>query len=92
MKGSLLVTNNSDDDFDQTVIVEAVNEIGKAFTLGYQHFKLAAHATSPLIRFETLLPPGHYVIHADAVAEVPSRHAIHRLHLQAPTPIVVTTI
>ena len=92
VKGSIVVTNQSDDDFDQTVIVEAVNEIGKAFALGYQHFTLRKHSSSPLIRFDATLPPGHYEIHADAVAEVPSKHAIHRMHLQAPAPLVVTTI
>ena len=40
ISGSVEVANNSNDTYDQTVIIVAVNEIGKAFALGYQHFNL----------------------------------------------------
>jgi hypothetical protein len=90
--GSLVVINQTDDDFDQTVIIEAINETGKAFTLGYQHFALPRRATSPAIPFGTTLPPGNYTIRADAVAEVVSRHAIHRTSLVAAQSFVVTVI
>lgn len=92
LKGSVLLTNQSDDDFDQTVIIEAVNEYGKAFALGYQHFTLLHRSRSVPIHFDTTLPPGRYTVRADAVAEVPSRHAIHRAHLVAPKPFIVTVI
>jgi hypothetical protein len=92
VKGSLVVINQTDDDFDQTVIIEAINETGKAFTLGYQHFALRRQATSPVIPFGTTLPPGNYTIRADAVAEVPARHAIHRASLVAAQSFVVTAI
>lgn len=92
VKGSIVVSNQSDDSFDQTVIVEAVNDTGKAFALGYQHFTLPRHSTSALISFSTTLPPGHYIVHADAVAEVASNRAIYRVHLQAPKALVVSTI
>jgi hypothetical protein len=92
VKGSLVVINLTDDDFDQTVVIEAINEAGKAFTLGYQHFALSRHATSPVIPFGTTLPPGDYTVRADAVAEVASRHAIHRTSLVASQAFVVTVI
>lgn len=90
LRGTVVVTNQSDDSFDQTVIVEAVNEIGKAFALGYQHFTLPPHSTSLPIRFDTALPPGQYIVHADAVAEVASRNLIHRQHLEVPKPFVIS--
>jgi hypothetical protein len=92
VKGSVVVTNGTDDAFDQTVVVEAVNGIGKAFTLGYQHFTLGAHSQSKVIEFTTTLPPGSYQVHADAVAEVPSRGAIYRQHLLAPARFVISTL
>jgi hypothetical protein len=91
-KGSLILTNQSDDDFDQTIIIEAVNENGKAFALGYQHFTLQHRSRSVPIHFDSTLPPGRYTVRADAVAEVAARHAIHRAHLAGPKPIVVTVI
>lgn len=92
LQGTMEVTNQSDDAFDQTVLVEAVNEIGKAFAIGYQHFNLQAHTRSVPIPFVTNLPPGHYVIHADAIAEVPSKNAIHHVSLTAPKTFDVTVI
>src|SRR3954462_1692699 len=68
VKGSVVVVNQADDDFDQTVIGQAVNEVGKAFALGYQHFPLQHRSHSVPISFEPKLAPGHYVVHADAVA------------------------
>ncbi len=88
----MIVANQSEDDFDQTVVIEAVNENGRAFTLGYQHFPLLHQSTSPLIPFVTSLPPGHYVILADAIAEDAKRKAVLRIHLQAPQSMVITTI
>src|SRR5579862_9805051 len=38
--GSAVITNQSPEDFNLTVIVVAVNESGRATTLGYQHFVL----------------------------------------------------
>src|SRR3569833_561368 len=59
VKGSVIATNNSDIPFDQTIIVEAVNEIGKAFAIGYGHFTLDPHTKSERLRFDMTLPPGH---------------------------------
>jgi len=88
ISGSLLVSNGSKDTFDLTVIVVAVNEVGKAFALGYQHFNLNP-AQNQVIPFSSTLPNGKYIVHADAVAEVPAPHLIHRVHLQTPRPMTV---
>jgi len=92
IRGTLVVMNHSDDSFDETVIVEAVNQIGKAFALGYQHFTLPPRSTSPPIPFDTTLPPGTYTVHADAVAEVATRNLILRQHLEVHKPFVISQL
>lgn len=79
--GSLEADNGTNEDFDLTVIVVAVNEFGKAFTLGYHKFLLARGAASRDLLFGFTLPRGRYTVHADAVAEVPPR-TIYRARLQ----------
>ena len=81
--GSLRVTNHSGNEVDLTVIVVAVNEIHKAFALGYQHFTLAPGATSPDIPFGMQMPPGQYGVRADAVGEVAPKNIIYRSDLEA---------
>ena len=90
--GSVKVANGTDDSFDLTAIILAVNEYGKAFALGYQHFDLKPQTADVEIPFgsETILPVGSYVVHADAVAEVPTKNAIYRARQQAPTPLQVS--
>ncbi len=85
--GSVEITNYTPDEFDLTYIVVAVNEIGKAFALGYQHGPMKG-ATGPLafsFGAGMNLPRGRYVVHVDAVAEVPERKAIYRARLQEGT-------
>jgi hypothetical protein len=91
IKGSVKVSNASKDDFDLTVIVVAVNEIGKAFALGYQRFSLKQAVADFEIPFSSSLPQGSYVVHADAVAEIPAKDAIYRRRLQTPSPLAITT-
>jgi hypothetical protein len=81
--GSLHVINHSGNDVMLTVIVVAVNEIHKAFALGYQNFTLAAGATSPDIPFSMQMPPGRYGVRADAVGEVAPKNIIYRSALEA---------
>ena len=88
--GAVQVTNGSKDDFDLTVIIVAVNAIGRATTLGYQRSNLKAGATGMPIPFGETLPPGTYVVHADAVAEIPARNSILRQRLQTAAPLPVT--
>ncbi len=90
IRGAVAISNGTGDAFDMTFIAVAVNEVGKAFALGYQHFTLPAASTSPRIDFGSTLPAGTYVVHVDAVAEVPSRDAIYRARQQTPKPLTLT--
>jgi len=89
--GSVEVSNYGDDTFDLTVIIVAVNEVGKAFALGYQRIELGANAQRREVSFGTLnnLPYGQYVVHVDAVAEVAAKNSIFRARLQTPAPLNV---
>lgn len=90
IEGSVEVANATSDDFDMTVIIVAVNEYGKAFALGYQHFTLNRETTGLQIDFGSTLPTGSYIVHVDAVAEVPQRNAIFRARQETPNPLIVT--
>jgi hypothetical protein len=81
--GSIEISNHTSDDFDLTFIVLAVNEIGKAFVLGYEHFTLSAGIEQRQIAFGSNLPRGRYVVHADAVAEIPAKLIIYRSRLES---------
>jgi hypothetical protein len=88
--GSIRVTNSSrrGDQFDLTVIIVAVNEIGKAFALGYQHFQLEQNVEQ-VIPFSSSVPNGRYIVHVDAIAEIAARRAIYRARLQTQAPLIV---
>jgi len=88
--GAVQVSNGTTDDFDLTFIIVAINEIGRATALGYQHFTLKAGAANFQIPFGQTLPRGAYVVHADAVAEIPARTRILRRLLETPAPLPVT--
>lgn len=90
ISGRIKVSNGSagGENFDLTVIIVAVNEIGKAFALGYQRFNLAEDVEQE-IPFSSTLPNGQYVVHVDAIAEVAATRAIYRSRLQTQTPLVV---
>jgi hypothetical protein len=83
ISGQLAVSNNSDESLDLTVIVVAINESGKAFVLGYQHFALSPRTFDLAIPFASSLPFGSYVVHADAIGEDASTNAIYRTHLDS---------
>jgi len=87
--GSLQVSNGSTESFDLTVIVVAVAENGRATAIGYQHFPLNPGAKDVQIPFGNTLPHGPYVIHADAIAEIPNRNTILRQRLQTPQPLQI---
>jgi hypothetical protein len=92
LSGSVVVTNQTGQNFDLTVVVVAVNSIGRATTLGYQHFTLAAQKSGPVIPFGSSPGPGSYVVHADAVAHHPSGHHIYRARKQTSQPLPITQI
>ena len=87
--GTVQVSNGSQDTFDLTVFIVAVNEVGRATSLHYEHFNLAPKTTEVPISFTETLPPGAYVVHADAIAEIPTKGTILRQRLQTPSPLPV---
>jgi Putative Ig domain len=90
LSGSAVVTNQTGRDFDLTVVIVAVNSIGRATTLGYQHVTLAGEKSSPVIPFSSSPGPGKYVVHADAVAHHPGGHHIYRARKQTSEPLPIT--
>ena len=90
ISGSAVVTNETGVDFDLTVVIVAVNEIGRATALGYQHFKLAAQSTSPVIPFGSSPGLGTYYVRVDAVAHQPTHHYVYRANKQTSDSIKVT--
>jgi Putative Ig domain len=87
ISGSVKLANQTANDVDLTLIVVAVNEVGKAFALGYQYFTFAGQSTIPEIPFGSSLPQGSYIVHADVIAEVPDKNAIYRARLQTAEPL-----
>jgi hypothetical protein len=81
IEGAIKVSNDTDQDFDLTVIVMAVNETGRATALGYQHVNLKKSARQLEITFGENLPFGAYDVHADAIGEVASGNQIYRARL-----------
>lgn len=88
LDGSVIVSNYTDLDFTLTVIVMAVNQIGRATALGYQEFTLRS-GVEQVIPFGASPGPGTYVVHADAVAEAASTHTIHRARKQTAAPLMI---
>lgn len=88
--GVAQISNGTKDDFDLTFIVVGVNDIGRATALGYQHVTLKAGTLNLQVPFGSTLPRGAYVVHADAVAEIPAKNTILRRQLETPAPLPVT--
>jgi len=80
--GSIVISNNTEDDFDFTFFVLAVAENGRAVAIGYQHIPLKSGVDSLEIPFGETLPRGNYVVHVDAVGEVAAKDQIFRTRLQ----------
>ncbi|MBZ5705325.1 MAG: putative Ig domain-containing protein [Acidobacteriia bacterium] len=81
VEGAIKVSNGTDRDFDLTVIILAVNEIGRATAVGYQHVTLKQETSELAIPFGENLPPGAYEVNVDVVAEVPAIDTIYRARL-----------
>jgi hypothetical protein len=88
--GSVLVTNQTPEDFTLTVVIVAVNQINRATTLGYQHFKLPAQATAQVIPFSAAPGPGTYYVRADAIAHHPGHRRQYRASKQTPASITIS--
>jgi hypothetical protein len=89
IEGSVQLSNGTKDAFDLTVVIVAVAENGRATAIGYEHFPLKPGANNVPIQFGNTLPPGGYVIHADAIAEIPTKQAILRQRLETPQPLQI---
>jgi hypothetical protein len=88
--GSVQVSNGSTDPFELTVVIEAVaTENQRATAIGYQHLVLKAGIMNFRVPFGNTMPHGSYVIHADAIAEIPARKSILRQRLQTAQPLTV---
>jgi len=82
--GSVQVSNGSHDTYDLTVVIVAVASADqRATAIGYERFDLKPGANNVRISFGQTLPVGGYVVHADAIAEVPERNTILRQRLQS---------
>jgi hypothetical protein len=81
LEGSIIVSNQTEQDFDLTVIMMAVNEIGRATAIGYQRLPLKKNAAPIEIPFGENLPQGSYELNVDAVAEVAATNSIYRTRL-----------
>jgi putative Ig domain-containing protein len=71
IEGTVLVSNQTDGDFDLTVVVVAVSENGRATAIGYQHFPMKQNTSAMEIPFGETLPPGNYQVNLDGVGEAP---------------------
>jgi len=90
ISGQLTVSSSLSTSLDLTVIVVAINESGKAFVLGYQHFALPPRTSNLAIPFGSSLPFGGYVVHADAVAEDANTNSIYRARLDSSGGLTVS--
>jgi hypothetical protein len=79
--GSVKVSNRTGRDFDLTVIVLAVNDIGRATAIGYQHFPLKRDTRDLDIPFGDTLSSGNYAVNVDVVGEEPVSNRIFRARL-----------
>ncbi|MGA2963138.1 MAG: Ig domain-containing protein [Candidatus Korobacteraceae bacterium] len=88
--GQLAVSSNMNENLDLTVIVVAINESGKAFVLGYQHFALSPRTSNLAIPFASSLPYGSYVVHADAIGEDTNTNSIYRALLDSSGSLTIS--
>lgn len=89
IEGSVEVSNTTPDDMDLTFVVLAVPANGRAVAIGYQHFLLRRGTVNKELPFGDTLPRGGYVVHVDAIGEVPARKVIHRERMQTPRALQV---
>jgi hypothetical protein len=89
VEGAIKVTNDTDDDFDLTEVVMAVNEVGRATAIGYERFTLKKETEGFEIPFGENLPFGSYDLNVDVVGEVADTNSIFRARLAPAEKIVV---
>jgi hypothetical protein len=81
VEGAIKVSNQSEQDFDFTLVALAVDETGRATAVGYQRFWLKKNTDELEIPFGENLSPGAYDLHVDAVGEVAATNTIYRSRL-----------
>jgi Putative Ig domain len=79
--GAVKVSNRTGRDFDLTFVVLAVNAIGRATAIGYQHFPLKKNTRDLSLPFGDTLSPGDYRVNVDVVGEEPISKKIFRARL-----------
>jgi hypothetical protein len=82
--GAVKVSNRTGRDFDLTFVVLAVNEIGRATAIGYQHFSLKRNTRDFALPFGDTLSAGNYTVNVDVVGEEPVSNRIFRARLVMP--------
>jgi len=92
LSGSAVVSNQTGDEFVLTVIVVAVNRIGRATALGYQHFKIPAGGSSPVIPFGSSPGMGTYYVRVDAIAHRTGKKHIFRASKQTSANLTVSDL
>lgn len=90
IEGSAQISNTTAENIDLTFIVLAVPENGRAVAIGYQHFLLRRGTVGQELPFGETLPRGGYVVHVDAVGEVPANNIIYRERMQTPSMLQIT--
>ncbi len=81
LEGSIKVSNQTEEDFDFTTVMMAVNESGRATAIGYQRIPLKKNTLGLEIPFGENLPRGAYDLNVDAVGEVAATNSIYRARL-----------
>lgn len=83
IQGAVKVKNQTEHDADLTIVIVAVNDIGRATALGYQKVTIPKDGGEIEVPFgqEVDLGYGSYSVNVDAVAEVPEIYAIYRARL-----------
>lgn len=81
--GSVKVSNHTGRDLDLTFIVLAVNDIGRATSIGYQRFPLKKLTQDQELPFGETLSSGNYVVNVDVVGEEHISKRIFRARLAA---------
>ena len=79
--GSVKVSNHTGRDFDLTLVVLAVNDVGRATAIGYQRFPLKKKTRDLEIPFGETLSWGNYQVNVDVVGEEPVGNHIYRARL-----------
>ena len=89
IEGTVKISNNTDRDFDLTVIVLAINEFNRATAIGYQHLTLKKNTQELEIQFGETVARGSYLVNLDAVGEVKAVNSIYRARLTSRSRLVI---